>query len=305
MFIAWSEFGSYFGGYVDQQYIVDDQVRETVPINLDLYVNMPCKHIQIHSRDITGDRRFVSEDVEMEGMPFYIPIGTRLNEMNEIVTPELDEILGEAIPAQFRESFPSSGDGQDNFNGCHIFGSIPVNKVKGELHITAQGWGYRSQARVPEDQLNFAHVINELSFGDFYPYIDNPLDNTGKFSENNVKAFYYFTAVVPTLYRKMGAEVDTYQYSLSEAEYGPKSKAISIPGIFVRYQFEPMKIVVTDNRIGFFSFILRLVDILALIIYSMSWLFRFADRLIILVLGPKWSLRYSRDQTPSHGLLED
>lgn len=280
-------------------------MRETVPINLDLYVNMPCKHIQIHARDITGDRRFVSEDVEMEGMPFYIPIGTRLNEMNEIVTPELDEILGEAIPAQFRESFPSSGDGQDNFNGCHIFGSIPVNKVKGELHITAQGWGYRSQARVPEDQLNFAHVINELSFGDFYPYIDNPLDNTGKFSENNVKAFYYFTAVVPTLYRKMGAEVDTYQYSLSEAEYGPKSKATSIPGIFVRYQFEPMKIVVTDNRIGFFSFILRLVDILALIIYSTSWLFRFADRLIILVLGPKWSLRYSRDQTPSHGLLED
>ncbi|CDO92236.1 unnamed protein product [Kluyveromyces dobzhanskii CBS 2104] len=306
LFIAWSEFGSFFGGYIDQQYVVDNQIKETVTINLDLYVHMPCKYIQVNARDITGDRKLVSEHINMEGMPFFIPLDTKVNELNNIVSPDIDEILGEAIPAQFREPIDTSAlTGQENLGACHVFGSIPVNKVKGELHITAQGWGYRSSKTTPKEEMNFAHVINELSFGDFYPYIDNPLDNTAKFSDEKIKSYYYFTAVVPTLYQKMGAVVDTNQYSLSEAEYGPQSKGSAVPGIFVRYQFEPMKIIISDMRIGFFQFIIRLVAILSFIVYTASWLFRFADKTLVLALGPKWSLRYSKDQTPSYGLLDE
>lgn len=306
LFIAWSEFGSFFGGYIDQQYVVDDQIKETVTINLDLYVNMACKNIRINARDITGDRGLISENIQMEGMPFYIPVGTRVNEMNNIVSPDLDEILGEAIPAQFREAIDTSElTGRDDFNGCHIFGSVPVNKVKGELHITAHGWGYRSASAIPKDQINFNHVINELSFGDFYPYIDNPLDNTAKFSDEKIKAYYYFTSIVPTLYKKMGAEVDTNQYALSETEYGESSKATGVPGIFIRYQFEPMKIIISDMRIGFFQFIIRLVAILSFIVCTASWIFRLVDKSLVLALGPKWSLHYSKDQSPSHGLLDE
>ena len=213
--------------------------------------------------------------------------------------------MGEAIPAEFRKALDTSDSNDNpNFDGCHIFGTIPVNKVRGELHITAKGWGYHSVERTPAEEVNFCHVINELSFGDFYPYIDNPLDNTARVSADKKKAYYYFTSVVPTLYKKLGAEVDTNQYSLSETEYVYSKNMVGVPGIFIKYQFEGMKIIVSDERIGFFQFIIRLVAILSFIVYIASWLFRLVDKVVVTVLGPKWSLRYSPD-TSSHGLLEE
>lgn len=79
---------------------------------------------------------------------------------------------------------------------------------------------------------------------------------------------------------------------------------VGVPGIFIKYQFEGMKIIVSDERIGFFQFIIRLVAILSFIVYIASWLFRLVDKVVVTVLGPKWSLRYSPD-TSSHGLLEE
>lgn len=317
IFIAWTEFGNYFGGYVDQQYMVDPDVKESVQINLDLFVKMPCKWIDIHARDLSMDNKIANEELKFEDMTFFIPFDTRINDIKEIITPELDVILGDAIPAEFREKIdtrmyydendPSTAHHLPTLDGCHVFGSIPVNRLRGELQITAKGHGYGSFDKAPLDKINFAHVINEFSFGDFYPYIDNPLDNSAKFDmEDPRTAFVYHTNVVPTIYQKLGAEVDTNQYSVGEFRYHQNDNSMAnvglVPGIFFKYNFESLTIMVADKRLSFIQFIIRLVAILSFVVYFASWLFLLVDVSLVALLGPKWSLRYQPDAS-SQGIL--
>lgn len=312
LFMCWTEFGSYFGGYVDQQYKVDGEVRETFQINMDMYVNMPCNLLHINVRDKTMDRKVVSKELSMQNMPFFVPYGTMVNDMKKIATPDLDEILGEAIPAQFRERMDPSvleaSLGSDvTFDGCHIYGSVPVNRVAGELQITAKGWGYQDFEKVPVSEINFSHVINEFSYGDFFPYIDNPLDNTAKISiVDRLMGYLYDTSIVPTVYEKLGAYVDTNQYAVSERQFDQKSTkrgSTTVPGIFFRYDFEPLSISIKDRRLSFIQFIIRLVALLSFVVYIASWTFRMVDLTLITVMGPKWSLRY-QPNSDSKGLLE-
>lgn len=316
LFICWTEFGKFFGGYIDQQYTVDNVVRETAQINMDLYVNVKCEYIHINVRDETRDRKLAIQELKLEEMPFFIPYDSKVNGVNDIVTPELDEIVGEAIPAEFREKLdtrqffneddPESANYLPNFNGCHIFGSIPVNRVRGELQITASGLGY-SGKKPPIEEVNFAHAINEFSFGDFYPYIDNPLDKTARFNkEKPLSAYLYHISAIPTKYKKMGVEIDTFQYSVNDYRYDiedvKKRNLRVIPGIFFKYNFEALSIEVTDIRITFFQFIIRLVAILSFFVFVVSWIFTIIDLLLVITLGPKWSLRYQPD-APHDGIL--
>lgn len=305
LFIAWSEFGSYFGGYVDEQYAVEKQLRETAQINMDLYISTPCKWLEVVAKDQTKDQKFVSEELSFEDMPFFIPAGVKVGKRNELITPGLDEILGEAIPAKFRDRIDTTGfEGHEGFDGCHVFGSIPVNMVRGELQITPKGFGLPHYGRAPIDEINFSHVINELSFGPFYPYIDNPLDNTARLAGEPFKTYNYYASVVPTIYRKLGASVHTSQYSLSEVEHTFSEKDRRIPGIFLTYNFEALTITVSDERISFFQFVVRLVAMLSFIVYTASWAFRLVDSALVLIFGSKWSLRYQGDNRNSHGILE-
>ncbi|KAL3233539.1 ER-derived vesicles protein ERV41 [Nakaseomyces bracarensis] len=316
LFICWTEFGKFFGGYIDQQYTVDNVVRETVQINMDLYVNIKCQHIHINVRDETKDRKLVIQELNLEDMPFFIPYDSKVNDVNDIVTPELDDIVGDAIPAEFREKLdtrqffneddPESQKHLPQFNGCHIFGSIPVNRVKGELQITASGFGYYGK-RPPIEEVNFAHAINEFSFGDFYPYINNPLDKTARFNkEDPLSAYVYHVSAIPMKYKKMGVEIDTFQYSVNDYRHSVKDmrrKSLSVfPGIFFKYNFEALSIEVSDIRISFFQFIIRLVAIMSFFVFVVSWIFTIIDLLLVNILGPKWSLRYQPD-TQSGGIL--
>ncbi|SCV04872.1 LANO_0G13278g1_1 [Lachancea nothofagi CBS 11611] len=304
-FIAWSEFGSFFGGYIDQQYGVSNNLRETAQINMDIFVHMPCEWLTVLVQDRTGDRKLVQEELSLEDLPFYLPPGTVVDGRNEIRSPGLDEILAEAIPAKFREKLDFSGvaDGQE-FDGCHIFGSIPVNMVKGSLLITARGYSLGDFRRTPPDLINFSHVVNELSFGDFYPFIDNPLDQLGRLTNDPRTSYHYQTSVVPTTFKKLGAKVDTNQYSLSESEYTVTEFNMRIPGIMITYNFEALSITISDERISFWQFIVRLVAILSFIVYTISWTFRLTDKVLVLVLGPRWSLRYQSDGRQNTGILE-
>lgn len=295
---------------MDERYGVDDQLRETFQINMDMYVRTPCQYLDVNVRDVTMDRKIVSQELNLEDMPFFIPPGTK--NYNKIVTPDLDSVLSNAIPAQFRERI-DTGDIFDDeekksFDACHIFGSIEVNRVQGELQITAKGLGYGLFMNVPFEELDFSHVINELSYGEFYPYIDNPLDFTAKFlPEAPRTTFIYETSIVPTIYEKLGAKIDTNQYALSEYHFNSEAQRgkgpLKLPGIFLRYDFEPLSIHVSDVRLSFVQFIIRLVAILSFVVYTASWAFRLLDLALVTCLGPRWSLRYQSDSS-SQGILD-
>lgn len=305
LFIAWGEFGSYFGGYLDEQYIIDPELRQTTQINMDVMVQMPCKYLDVKATDITRDINDVSKRLVFKNIPFFVPYGTTFDSVNEVRTPDIDGMLADAIPLKFRENIPDADLPEEfEFNGCHIYGSIPVNRVKGELHITPKGWRYSSRQRVPHDEINLTHIFNEFSFGEFFPYIDNTLDQVGRYAQQRLTRFHYFVSVLPTIYRKMGAVVDTNQYSVSHNDITYTSSRLYTPGIFILYNFEALTVVVQDKRISFWAFLIRLVTMLSFIVYIAAWAFRLVDWLLISTLGPRWSLRYGEPHDSSKGLLE-
>lgn len=288
LFLTWVEVGSFFGGRTVHQFHVDPAVNKNMTINIDLLVAMPCNSLQTNVRDITDDRLMAAEKLQYVGMSFFVPAGYR--DAKEIVTPGLDEIMAEGIKAEFMRAAERTTDGAP---ACHIFGSIPVNRVAGDFHITAKGFGYKDRSHVPLESLNFSHAVSEFSFGDFFPYINNPLDATVKITEENRQSYSYFLTVVPTVYKKLGAEISTNQYSLSllEKTYNKENKGI--PGIFFKYDFEPILLSVVDDRMGFLTFLVRLATIYGGIIVCAQWGNKALDKLLVALLGKRYASRGS------------
>jgi hypothetical protein len=63
----------------------------------------------------------------------------------------------------------------ENAKSCRFRGTFPMKKIKGLLHFTAPGYPYGSDKATPKTSLNFTHRIDSLSFGKYYPGLENPL----------------------------------------------------------------------------------------------------------------------------------
>ena len=82
-------------------------------------------------------------------------------------------------------------------------------------------------------EINFTHIVDELSFGEYFPNINNPLDYTHEIADESMLRtsieltvdlyrFQYFLSVVPTVYvaddfgRKI---IETNQYAVTQQSY--------------------------------------------------------------------------------------
>lgn len=299
LFLTYVELGQFFGGEIDHQFKVDNTVQKDLRINMDIVVAMPCNFIHTNVKDLTEDRFLASELLHYEGFSFFVPEGYRRDDNYDVSTPDLDKVMAEGIVAEFRDR----GDAKDSgAPACHIYGSIPVNKVQGDFHITAKGYGYRDRSHVGIESLNFSHVISEFSFGEFYPYIHNPLDATVKLTEEHLQSYQYYLNVVPTQYKKLGVEIDTNQYSTSllKKQYTLEKKGV--PGIFFKYDFEPISLIVEDKRIPFVSFLIRLATIYGGLIIVAKYLYKTFDKVLILLFGKKFA---ARGEEKKASLLDD
>lgn len=287
IFLFWVEVGGYIDGVVVQQFSVDNRVKKDLSINLDMIVAMPCNFLHTNVMDITDDQFLAAELLSFQGVNFQLPNAYLEGNDRKVESQELESVMREALLAQFSVQSLHVNEGAP---ACHIFGSIPVNRVKGDFHITGKGIGHADRSVVPYQALNFTHLINEFSFGDFYPYLVNPLDVTARLAHENMQAYTYYLSVVPTEYRKLGVVVDTNQYSMVEQErvYG---QGEGVPGIFFKYDFEPISIHIEENRIPFVQFVVRLATIAGGLIVVISWLYKTFDKLLTLALGKKYAQR--------------
>jgi hypothetical protein len=144
-------------------------------------------------------------------------------------------------------------------------------------------------------EFNFSHHINELSFGPFYPSLINPLDNTVASTEANFYKFQYYCNVVPTIYTTdvhrlslsppvtdSNAEphiskstVWTNQYSVTGQNHAVSE--MSVPGIFVKYDIEPILLVVTEEWGGLLALLVRLVNVVSGVLVAGSWFLRLTE----------------------------
>lgn len=303
LLVTWVEIGGFLGGYVDHQFIVDDKLTSDLFINLDMLVAMPCEYMHTNVMDVTHDRLLAGELLNFQGMNFFVPDIVQMDsENNDHNTPDLDEVMRETVRAEFNVAGTRMNE---DASACHIYGSIPVNKVAGDFHITGKGFGYADRHRVPFEKLNFSHVIMEFSFGEFYPMIKNPLDFTGKISSQKLQSYKYFMTAVPTLYEKLGIEVDTYQYSLTEQHRAITTDETGlpsdIPGLYFKYDFDTIKLLIAEKRIPFLQFVARLATIVSGLFIVATYLYKLYSKTITLIFGKKFA--YKDTEKLDGGLL--
>lgn len=194
-------------------------------------------------------------------------------------------------------------------NACRIYGSLEGNKVQGDWHITARGHGYAEFGgqHLDHSKFNFSHYINELSFGPHYPSLLNPLDKTAATTSDNFYKYQYYLSIVPTIFTRKRVsstqgildpalipQPQTLDSGHGSPKVKPDSKTIftnqyaatsqsrpipgnSIPGIFFKYDIEPILLVVAEQKSSFLGLIVRLVNVVSGVMVGGGWLYQLSD----------------------------
>lgn len=116
--------------------------------------------------------------------------------------------------------------------------------------------------------MNFTHRIDKLSFGRHYPGLVNPLDHTHLSAATNFDNFQYYLGIVPTIYVDktvtfFGGVLVTNQYAVTEFSHiVDPNKPDALPGIFIKYNLEPISVRVTQQHTGLIQFITRTCGII-------------------------------------------
>ncbi|KAK9471459.1 endoplasmic reticulum vesicle transporter-domain-containing protein [Dipodascopsis tothii] len=272
VFFLWVELGSYISGTTEHQFSVADTVGWDLQVNLDMTVAMPCNTLHVNAQDASGDRMLAAEVLQMEGTTFDSDGAHELSiESRENADDDVDAVFRRArVARKFKATRKARADGP----ACRIYGSFKVNKVQGDLHITAKGYGYfdGSAGHLPQSALNFSHVISELSFGEYYPRLENPLDGVAALTNENLFRHQYYLSVIPTTYTSHSSrrQIVTNQYAVTEQ---PRllSHITRPPGIFFKYDIEPISVSIRETRMPFVQFLLRLVNVMGGLVVCTGW----------------------------------
>jgi hypothetical protein len=264
---------------------------------------MDCESLQVSVQDAAMDHIRAGKLLTKDPTTFDDTSAHRLVPMGDRA-PHVYDILRKAKKARFgptrraRRSFLHRAETPDGgFPACRIYGSMAVNMVQGEIIITAAGHGsgagidlislLTGVEQVSHDKFNFSHVVNELSFGEYYPKLVNPLDDTTATTEENLFKFQYYISIVPTVYSSEteSTSISTNQYAVTE-----HSRAVglySTPGIHIKYGIEALQLSVVEHRMPFTKFAVRVINIIGGILVSGNWVYKLTGVLVTFFIKKK------------------
>ncbi|KAJ5644102.1 uncharacterized protein N7484_006609 [Penicillium longicatenatum] len=307
---SFSELKTWWRGTEQHHFSVEKGVSHELQLNLDIVVNMPCDTLRVNIQDAAGDRILASDMLKREETNWNLWMQKRNKDKHEYQTLSHEEedrltaqeadahahhVLGE-VRRNPRRKFakgPSMRWG-DTADSCRIYGSLEGNKVQGDFHITARGHGYRESApHLDHSAFNFSHMITELSFGPHFPTLMNPLDKTMAETDKHYYKYQYFLSVVPTLYTKGRSALDAYNRSPASAtartgrntvftnQYAATSQSeempetpLLVPGIFFKYNIEPILLLVSEERGGFLALVIRVINTVSGVLVTGGWIYQ-------------------------------
>jgi len=153
--------------------------------------------------------------------------------------------------------------------GCNLHGHFSVNKVAGNFHFTPGKTFQRAHTHIHDytpfelEHFNTTHVIHSLGFGEYYPGITNPLDDTVKVVAEGSALYQYFVKVVPTIYEfANGEQIVSNQYSVTQ-HTRPKNAHHPnvVPGIFFIYDLSPIMVHIKEQNRSFTHFLVSICAI--------------------------------------------
>jgi hypothetical protein len=99
-------------------------------------------------------------------------------------------------------------------------------------------------------------------------------------------SYQYFMHIVPTTYiAPRSRPVETNQYSVTHYTRVLDHNR-GTPGIFFKFDVDPLKIVLEQRTLGFISFIIRCVGVIGGIFTCMSYSLRVGAKAVEIVAGP-------------------
>lgn len=125
---------------------------------------------------------------------------------------------------------------------------------------------------------NFSHLISELSFGPLYPSLLNPLDHTLATTPEHFNRFQYYLSIVPTIYTRSPSSpsprntILTNQYAVTSQSLPVPQQAI--PGIFFKFDIEPILLTISEERGGFLALLVRVVNVVSGVLVGGGWCYQ-------------------------------
>lgn len=101
---------------------------------------MPCDTLHVNVQDAMQDRILAGELLRKEPARFDDSSAHRLAGTKR-GDDHVFDVLKKARKSKFGKTSPPTGRDGDG-EACRIYGSMDVNKVQGDFHITAKGHGY-------------------------------------------------------------------------------------------------------------------------------------------------------------------
>lgn len=133
----------------------------------------------------------------------------------------------------------------------------------------------------------------------------NPLDNTGATTETHFQKFQYYLSVVPTIYTtdalslrktitKAHESPSSGRDGLAQHRYGSSKKHVftnqyavteqsrqvpetAVPGIFVKFDIEPILLTISEEWSGVMALLVRLVNVVSGILVAGGWCYQLSD----------------------------
>lgn len=155
LILVWSELSRWWRGTEQHTFAVEKGVGHDMQINLDVVMRMKCSDLHINVQDAAGDRILAASKFKRDPTSWsqWVDIkgNHRLNrdQHGKIVTGEgHEEGFGEEHVHDIvrlggkRAKWSKTPKLRGPSDSCRIFGSMDLNRVQGDFHITARGHGY-------------------------------------------------------------------------------------------------------------------------------------------------------------------
>lgn len=274
-----SEIQYYMASQLKYEYDIDPDFEGKLKLNIDITVAMKCSHVGADILDLTGQNaetfgHLKEEDVIFELSPRQKTFFDMVKHVNTYLRNEyhaIHEFLWNTGYNTISSSMPPRDDDTTKApDACRFHGTLVVNKVAGNFHITAgksvpvfpRGHAHLS-FMMKESDYNFSHRIVHFSYGDPTLGIVNPLEGEEKIVTDNNHMFQYFVQVVPTLVETKFSNANTFQYAATEQNrtISHSKGSHGVPGIYFKYDLSSIRVHVREEHQPYWQFFARLCGI--------------------------------------------
>ncbi len=159
LILFWAELSRWWRGSETHTFEVEKRVGHNMQINIDIVVHMRCSDMDVNVQDASGDRILAGDKLKRDPTNWLQWVDNKgmhklgRDEHGRVITGEGFQAHEEGFGVEHVHDIVSLGRKHARWgktprlwgaagDSCRIFGSLSLNKVQGDFHITARGHGY-------------------------------------------------------------------------------------------------------------------------------------------------------------------